>query len=145
MSRPFDLAGAAAIVTGAGSGIGRASALSFARRGARIVVADLRADRAQQVATEIEGAGGRAIAVTTDVAKESDLVALREACLAEYGRVDVVMNNVGVVVMGAPESLPDEAWVERTWPRRSCAIARNPFCARKSICPSHASAFNGHP
>ena len=46
----------------------------------------------------------------TDVARESDLVALREAGLAAYGTIDVVMNNVGVVVMGPPESLPDEAW-----------------------------------
>jgi NAD(P)-dependent dehydrogenase (short-subunit alcohol dehydrogenase family) len=124
MSRPFDLVGAAAIVTGGGSGIGRATALSFARRGARIVVADLRGDRAKQVATEIEAAGGAAIAVTTDVAKESDLVALREACLGEYGRVDVIMNNVGVVVMGAPESLPDEAW-QRALDVNLLSIARS--------------------
>jgi NAD(P)-dependent dehydrogenase (short-subunit alcohol dehydrogenase family) len=110
MSRPFDLADAVAVITGGGSGIGRATALSFARRGANLVVADLRGDRATEVATEINAAGGRALAVSTDVSREADLVALRDACLREFGRVDVVMNNVGVVVMGPPESLPDEAW-----------------------------------
>jgi NAD(P)-dependent dehydrogenase (short-subunit alcohol dehydrogenase family) len=124
MSRPFELAGAAAVVTGGGSGIGRASALSFARRGARIVVADLREDRAKDVAAEISAAGGDAIAVATDVAQEADLVALRDACLSAYGRVDVVMNNVGVVVMGPPESMPDDAW-QRALDVNLLSIARS--------------------
>jgi NAD(P)-dependent dehydrogenase (short-subunit alcohol dehydrogenase family) len=110
MTRPFELAGAAAVVTGGGSGIGRASALSFARRGARVVIGDLREDRAKAVASEVEEAGGSAVAVAGDVARESDLVALREACLSSYGRVDLIMNNVGVLAMGPPEALPDEAW-----------------------------------
>ena len=110
MTKPLTLAGAATVVTGGGSGIGRATALSFARRGARVVVGDLREDRAKQVAAEIEDAGGSAVAVAGDVSSETDLVALREACLASYGRIDVVMNNVGVLAMGPPEALPDEAW-----------------------------------
>jgi NAD(P)-dependent dehydrogenase (short-subunit alcohol dehydrogenase family) len=124
MTRPFQLARAAAIVTGGGSGIGRATALSLAQRGARLVVADLREDRAKQVATEIQASGGEALAVTTDVAHENDLTALRDACLSEYGQVDVVMNNVGVVVMGAPESLPDEAW-QRALEVNLLSIARS--------------------
>lgn len=124
MSRPFQLGGAAAVVTGGGSGIGRATAMAFARRGARIVVADLREERAQQVAAEIGAAGGDAIAMTTDVARERDLVALREACLAAYGRIDLVMNNVGVVVMGPPESLPDDAW-QRALDVNLMSIARS--------------------
>jgi NAD(P)-dependent dehydrogenase (short-subunit alcohol dehydrogenase family) len=110
MTRPFELSGAAAIVTGGGSGIGRATALSFAGRGASVVIGDLRADRARDVAAEIQAAGGSAISLAADVSREADLVALREACLSAFGRVDVVMNNVGVLAMGPPESLPDEAW-----------------------------------
>src|SRR4051794_33054096 len=124
MSRPFQLAGAAAIVTGGGSGIGRATALSFARRGARLVVADLREDRAKHVAAEIEAAGGGAVAMGTHVASQAGPVALREGCPSTYGPVDVVMNNVGVVVMGPPESLPDEAW-QRALDVNLLSIARS--------------------
>ncbi|EFC85288.1 SDR family oxidoreductase [Parafrankia sp. EUN1f] len=110
MTHPLKLTGAAVVVTGGGSGIGRASALAFARRGARVVVSDLDAARAHAVATEIAAAGGEAIGLRVDATSEADLTALRTACLERFGRVDVVMNNVGVLALGAPESLPDEAW-----------------------------------
>jgi NAD(P)-dependent dehydrogenase (short-subunit alcohol dehydrogenase family) len=110
MTRPLQLTGAAVVLTGAGSGIGRASAVAVARRGARVVVSDVDHDRARAVAEEITAAGGEALALRVDVTREADLAALRDACLERFGRVDVVMNNVGVLALGAPESLPDEAW-----------------------------------
>ncbi|MFN2539549.1 MAG: SDR family oxidoreductase [Mycobacteriales bacterium] len=110
MTRPFDLSGAAAVITGGRSGIGRATALAFARRGCAVVVGDVREERAKEVAAEIEAAHGRARGVAADVTSEADLLALRDTCLAAFGRIDVVMNNVGILVMGPPESLPDEAW-----------------------------------
>jgi NAD(P)-dependent dehydrogenase (short-subunit alcohol dehydrogenase family) len=110
MTRALDLHEAVAVITGGGSGIGRASALSFARRGARLVVSDLVGDRAEAVAAEIRSAGGSALGRAADVTREQDLEALREAALREYGRVDLIMNNAGVLAMGPPESLPDEAW-----------------------------------
>jgi len=110
MSIPLDLSGTAAVITGGGSGIGRGTALAFARRGAKIVVGDLREDRANEVAAEVVAAGGEAIGVGCDVSSEADIEALREAALSAYGRLDVIMNNVGILAMGAPESLPDEAW-----------------------------------
>jgi NAD(P)-dependent dehydrogenase (short-subunit alcohol dehydrogenase family) len=105
-----DLSGAVAVITGAGSGIGRASAHSLAARGARVVVTDIRADRADAVAAEI---GADTIAVACDVTSLSDLDAVREQTLARFGRVDIVMNNVGVVVSGPVEEIPLDAW-ERT-------------------------------
>lgn len=124
MTRPFDLQGAAAVITGAGSGIGRATAVSFARRGAQVVIGDLREERAREAAAEIADAGGSAIAVGLDVSSEAALEGLRDACLGAFGRVDVVMNNVGVLAMGPPESLPDEAW-QRAFDVNVMSIARS--------------------
>jgi NAD(P)-dependent dehydrogenase (short-subunit alcohol dehydrogenase family) len=124
MTRPFDLRGAAAVITGAGSGIGRATALSFASRGAGVVIGDLREERAIQAAAEIVEAGGSAVAVGADVSQAIGLESLRDACLSAFGRVDVVMNNVGVLAMGPPESLPDEAW-QRVLEVNVMSIARS--------------------
>jgi NAD(P)-dependent dehydrogenase (short-subunit alcohol dehydrogenase family) len=124
MTRPMELAGAAAVVTGGGSGIGRAAALSFALRGARVVVSDLVEERARAVAAEIDQSGRDAFGVAADVTRERDLEALRSACLERFGRLDVVMNNAGVLAMGAPESLPDKAW-ERVLDVNLLSIARS--------------------
>jgi len=103
----MELAGAVAVITGAGSGIGRASAHAFARRGARIVVTDLDGDRAATVASEL---GDDAVAATCDVTNLADLEAARDIALDRFGRVDLVMNNVGVLAVGKVEDIPLEAW-----------------------------------
>jgi len=98
---------AAAVITGAGSGIGRATALELARRGARVVVSDVDADRAVAVANEI---GDGATGIACDVTELADLERLRDTCVERYGRVDIVMNNVGVLAVGPPEVIPLEEW-----------------------------------
>src|SRR5262245_47314677 len=103
----MELAGAVAVITGAGSGIGRASAHSFARRGARVVVTDLDGDRAAAVASEL---GDAAVAATCDVTSLADLEAVRDVALDRFGRVDLVMNNVGVLAVGKVEDIPLDAW-----------------------------------
>jgi len=103
-------AGSVAVVTGAGSGIGRAAGLTFAARGASVVVSDLDSDRADAVAAEIRAAGGSAVSVSCDVSRSSDLERLRDTALAGFGRVDIVMNNVGVIAVGAPELIPLSEW-----------------------------------
>src|SRR5438270_143574 len=110
MTVPFDLDGSVAILTGAGSGIGRATALSLAAQGARVAVSDLDGDRAEQTAALVTAGGGESIYVRVDVAQQPDLEDLRDRCLERFGRIDLVVNNVGVVAMGAPEWLPLEAW-----------------------------------
>jgi NAD(P)-dependent dehydrogenase (short-subunit alcohol dehydrogenase family) len=110
MTIPFELDGAVAVITGAGSGIGRATALALAARGARIAVSDVDAARAEETAAEIIAGGGDAIAVRVDVALQADVEALRDRCIERFGRVDVVVNNVGVLAMGPPETLPIDAW-----------------------------------
>jgi NAD(P)-dependent dehydrogenase (short-subunit alcohol dehydrogenase family) len=124
MTRPLVLDGAVAAVTGGGSGIGRATARALARRGAQVVVSDLSVDRALGVAEEIAAEGGRAVGVRVDATSEAELTHLRDVAQETFGRVDVVMNNVGVLAVGAPECLPDEAW-EHTFERNLMSIARS--------------------
>jgi NAD(P)-dependent dehydrogenase (short-subunit alcohol dehydrogenase family) len=99
-----------AIVSGAGSGIGRAAALSLAARGSRVMVTDLLTDRAASVAAEIVESGGSAIAQGCNVSEIAELESVRDRTLEEFGQIDIVMNNVGVIAMGPPETLPLQEW-----------------------------------
>jgi NAD(P)-dependent dehydrogenase (short-subunit alcohol dehydrogenase family) len=87
------LEGKNTVITGSGSGVGRASALRFAEEGAKVVCADVDLDGAKETVRQIEAAGGT---VATDVAKEDDVVAMIAAAADEFGRLDVVFNNVGI-------------------------------------------------
>jgi NAD(P)-dependent dehydrogenase (short-subunit alcohol dehydrogenase family) len=82
-----------AVITGAGSGIGRASARLFAREGARVLVTDLHADSAEAVAEEIRQAGGTAHGLGVDVGSEEQLQAMIDQAIARFGRLDVLYNN----------------------------------------------------
>jgi NAD(P)-dependent dehydrogenase (short-subunit alcohol dehydrogenase family) len=104
--------GCVAVVTGAGSGIGRATALSLARRGARLVASDIDAQRATATADTITAQGRSGLAVRCDVTDSDDVESLRTATLDTFGRVDIVMSNVGIVVKGLPLDLPLEAWTQ---------------------------------
>jgi NAD(P)-dependent dehydrogenase (short-subunit alcohol dehydrogenase family) len=101
------LSTAVAVITGAGSGIGRACAHAFVRRGTRVVVTDLDAQRANLVADEL---GDRAVAARCDVTSTEDLEAARDVALRRFGHVDLVMNNVGALAVGAVEDIPLDAW-----------------------------------
>jgi NAD(P)-dependent dehydrogenase (short-subunit alcohol dehydrogenase family) len=90
------LAGQVAIVTGGARGIGRAIAMRFATEGARVVIADLRADQASETAQEIEQTGGAALSLEVDVAHLPDLDRMVEATLARFGTIDILCNNAGV-------------------------------------------------
>ncbi len=90
------LAGKSAIVTGAGSGVGRVSALRFAEEGALVVAADIDAEHAKDTVRQIESAGGTAIAVGTDVSDEQQVQAMIAAAVDQYGRLDILFNNVGI-------------------------------------------------
>jgi NAD(P)-dependent dehydrogenase (short-subunit alcohol dehydrogenase family) len=107
---PFDLNGAAAVVTGAGSGIGRAIAHELAARGSRVLVTDVDGERAATVADEISTTGGIAVGQPCDVAESDDFVAVRDRAVDEFGGVDVVVNNVGVLAAGKPEAIPVDEW-----------------------------------
>lgn len=90
------LDGKSAVVTGAGSGVGRASALRFAEEGARVVCADISMERAEETARLIRKADGTAAAVGGDVSVEEDVVAMLDAAAGHFGRLDILFNNVGI-------------------------------------------------
>jgi len=94
------LSGTTAVITGATSGIGRATALEFSRAGVSVVVAGRREERLQKLVAEIETAGGQALAVVTDVAVQSQVDHLIENAVERFGRVDTLVNNAGVGFAG---------------------------------------------
>ena len=106
----MNLQGATAVITGGGSGIGRATAHSLAKRGAQLVIADIHADNANQAASEVRRHGHPAEAFVCDVATEQAFTDLRDFTLDRYGSVDIVMNNVGVLTSGRPDHLPVSEW-----------------------------------
>lgn len=95
----MDLKGAVCIVTGASSGIGEATALGLAARGAKVALAARRVERLDALKAKIEAAGGEAIAVATDVTDRASVEALVAATRAAFGPVDVLVNNAGVMLL----------------------------------------------
>jgi NAD(P)-dependent dehydrogenase (short-subunit alcohol dehydrogenase family) len=85
-----------AVVTGAGSGVGRASARRFAQEGATVVAADIDLDRAKETVALIESAGGRAVAEPCDVAVDVEVAAIVASAVGHFGRLDIMFNNVGI-------------------------------------------------
>jgi NADP-dependent 3-hydroxy acid dehydrogenase YdfG len=105
-----DLQGTVALVTGASSGIGEATARELAARGAAVAIAARRKDRLDALAAEIEAAGGRAVAIECDVTDRSRARALVEQTVDELGRLDTVVNNAGVMLLGPIVDAPVEEW-----------------------------------
>ncbi|MFJ8810801.1 glucose 1-dehydrogenase [Streptomyces sp. NPDC102490] len=96
MSVTYDFHGKAAFVTGAAGGIGRATALAFARAGARVALADLSGDGLHETARLIDAAGGEALALTCDVTSEDDVHAAVDRTVERFGSLDAAFNNAGV-------------------------------------------------
>ncbi len=103
--------GRAAIVTGGGTGIGLATARQLAKLGAQVVIASRSADELEAAAQRIrEESGARCIAVPTDVKDEDAIIRLVERTMAEFGRIDVLVNNAGGTRMGPLEQIPTKGW-----------------------------------
>lgn len=134
--------GKACVVTGAGSGIGRAIAAGLAARGGSVVVADIRPGPAEETVEEIVADGGRALAVEADVTDGSSVSALMDRAADEYGGIDILVNNAGVHETSltdhtSVEEMPDDVW------DRVCAInLRGVFLGTKHAIP-HLRARGG--
>jgi NAD(P)-dependent dehydrogenase (short-subunit alcohol dehydrogenase family) len=106
----MELEGQVAIITGAGRGIGRATALELARMGADIVVAEIERSGAERTTSEVKSLGRRASVVPTDVASLADLKAMVESTRAEFGQIDILVNNAGIYRAALPLDITEEHW-----------------------------------
>jgi NAD(P)-dependent dehydrogenase (short-subunit alcohol dehydrogenase family) len=104
------LQGRVAIVTGAASGIGRASAIAFAREGARVVAVDIDRRNGEETAAMIATLGGEAFFAHADVASEADVRLFVQEALALWGKIDILFNNAGVVLVKSLEEMTGDEW-----------------------------------
>src|SRR5690349_2572083 len=107
---PIDLSGQVVAVTGASSGIGEATALACAHAGAAVAMAARRAESIERLAEQIERDGGRALAVPTDVGEEEQARSFVERAHGTLGRLDVLVNNAGVMLLGPLTGADTEEW-----------------------------------
>ncbi len=98
------------LVTGGGSGIGKATCERFAREGGQVVVVDLKDEHGNQTVQAIQGAGGQAIFAKADIGNPNDIKASINAALSKWGRVDVVVNDAAMMTFKPIVELPDEDW-----------------------------------
>lgn len=105
------LHGKVALITGAGSGIGRATAERFAAAGARVAVCDIVPERVDEVVAAIRDAGGEALGITMDIARQEDVDRAVASTLSAYGRLDILVNNAGIMDRMLPVAdVPDDLW-----------------------------------
>lgn len=105
-----NIAGKVVVITGASSGLGEATARYLSERGAKVALGARRAERIQALAADLISKGGSAIAVTTDVTRHEDVKALVDAAVKEFGRVDVMINNAGLMPHSPLERLKIDDW-----------------------------------
>lgn len=108
MTGPLD--GTVALITGASSGIGEATALRLASDGATVALVARRVDRLEDLAGSIRSSGGRALVIEADVTVQTQAIAAVEAAVTGLGRLDIVVNNAGVMLLGPVEGAPTEEW-----------------------------------
>lgn len=125
------LQGKTAIITGAGSGMGRAMAELFAAEGANVVVSDVVEDRVRTVVQGIENAGGRVTGVVTDVSKAADVNRMIDEALSRFGTVDILINNAGIM----DRMMPADEVEDELWERVLAVNLTGPFLACRRILP----------
>lgn len=140
MSHDAPLDGTVALVTGASSGIGEATAREMARLGASVSLVARRDDRLQQLAKDIEGADGRALVLKADVTERAEAKDVVRRTVDELGRLDIVINNAGVMLLGPILDAPVEEW-ERMVQLNVLGLM---YCAKAAL-PHLLEAAEGEP
>jgi len=127
----FNLAGRVVIITGGGTGIGKIYSQAFAKAGAKIVIADIAGPEGNSAAAKIVQSGGDAIAITTDISDETKTLAMAEATLQAYGRIDVLVNNASLM-----STLERKAWHKidiEEWDRVMAVNLRGMFLCCRAV------------
>jgi len=132
------VAGKAAIVTGAGTGIGRAIALALAREGAKVVVAGRRREKLEEVAQAIRRAGGEAVVTVCDVSIEADSQRAVKHAEEAFGHVNVLVNNAGALSVSTVEGISVEEW-----DRLMATNLKGPFLMSRAVLPAMRRAGGG--
>lgn len=132
------LAGQTALITGGGTGMGRAIALAFSREGASVTVAGRRVEKLREVVSEIEKQGGQALAVSCDVTQSKDAGRAVQESVARFGRLDVLVNNAGALSVSTVESIPEE-----DWDRLMLVNLKGPFLMSRAALPALRKAGGG--
>jgi NAD(P)-dependent dehydrogenase (short-subunit alcohol dehydrogenase family) len=132
------VAGKAAIVTGAGTGIGRAIALALAREGAKVAVAGRRREKLEEVAQAIRRAGGEALVTVCDVSSEADSQRAVKDAEGAFGHVNVLVNNAGALSVSTVESISVEEW-----DRLMATNLKGPFLMSRAVLPAMRQAGGG--
>ncbi len=110
MNQKENISGKVVVITGASSGLGEASARHLANLGATVVLGARRADKIEKIAGEINEAGGKALAMVTDVTKVDQVKNLVDCAVREFGKIDVILNNAGIMPVSHLENLKIEDW-----------------------------------
>ena len=134
----MQLSGKVAVITGAASGIGRATAILFAREGAALALADVNVDAGQRVSDEIVHAGGRAVFETVDVTLAADCRRLVERAIREFGRIDILFNNTGIIRRSTILELSED-----DWDRVMAVNVKSIFLMSRQVIPIMAKAGGG--
>src|SRR6202011_644995 len=138
------LDGKSALITGGGGGIGRATALAFAREGARVAVADVSAEAARETVAQVNAAGGQAISLSGDVTRDADVHAMIEGVVGAYGRLDCAFNNAGIAgyqVEAAGKKTAE--WSEESFDRMIAVNLKGVWLCMKEEIPRMQSQGGG--
>jgi NAD(P)-dependent dehydrogenase (short-subunit alcohol dehydrogenase family) len=132
------LAGSAALITGGGTGMGRAIALAFAREGAKVAVAARRVEKLQEVVREIEASGGEGMAVDCDVTRGADAERAVRQVAERFGQLNILVNNAGVLSVSTVEGIAEEEW-----DRLMAANLKGPYLMSRAALPEFRKAGGG--